>query len=376
MSGKSDGTELILEVDEQISQVHTKSLDVSFHEILSMFNDDELVIEPEFQRLFRWKEEKQSRFIESLLLELPIPPVYVIEKEGGVYELIDGLQRISSWLHFMGAHPKKVDEDGAPKRLVLDGCDIIPALNGRTYDQLPTALQIKLKRHPVRMEVIRKESDPRLRYYMFKRLNTGGELLSPQELRNCTIRLLDARFNNFIIKLSGEKNFTKCTDPLSDEKKDMMYREEYVLRFFALKNAIDKYEHRVGDFLTEYMEEVSDPEGKEDFDYENEEEVFGRTFEILAKTMGEGAFSLVSPKGNLVDGFSTYHFEAFTLGMQPLLSKISISTKQERATLRATMLEIKQDAQFKKITTGGGKNYAIPLRARVDFVRKRLKAAL
>lgn len=100
---KVSAGELIQHVDSNIDMVRTRTLDLSFNELLDMYQNDELEISPEYQRLFRWSEEKQSRFIESLILEMPIPPIYVIEVEEGIYELIDGLQRISSYLHFRGA---------------------------------------------------------------------------------------------------------------------------------------------------------------------------------------------------------------------------------------------------------------------------------
>ena len=167
-------------MDSQIIKIRTKSLDVSFNELYDMYQNQELTISPDYQRLFRWEEEKQSRFIESLILEMPVPPIFVIETEEGVYELIDGLQRISSYLHFRGEHLGKTADDF----LVLQGCDIVEDLNGITFDKLPKALQIKIKRSFVRMEVIKKESESSLKYHMFKRLNTGGELLSAQEI-NC-----------------------------------------------------------------------------------------------------------------------------------------------------------------------------------------------
>ena len=95
---------LIENVDSQIIKIRTKSLDVSFNELYDMYKNGELTISPDYQRLFRWEEEKQSRFIESLILEMPVPPIFVIETGDGIYELIDGLQRISSYLHFRGEH--------------------------------------------------------------------------------------------------------------------------------------------------------------------------------------------------------------------------------------------------------------------------------
>ena len=125
---------LIENVDSQIIKIRTKSLDVSFNELYDMYQNKELTISPDYQRLFRWEEEKQSRFVESLIL--------VIETDDGIYELIDGLQRISSYLHFRGERLGETEDDF----LILHGCDIVGDLNGMTFDELPKALQIKIKR--------------------------------------------------------------------------------------------------------------------------------------------------------------------------------------------------------------------------------------
>src|SRR5690625_1073691 len=103
--------DLITTVDSKIDLVRTRSLDLSFNELLDMYRNDELEISPDYQRLFRWREENQSRFIESLILEMPIPPIYVIETEEGVYELIDGLQRLSSYFHFRGVLKNLEDDE-------------------------------------------------------------------------------------------------------------------------------------------------------------------------------------------------------------------------------------------------------------------------
>ena len=120
---------LVQIVDKKISQVRTKSLD--------MYEDGELIISPDYQRLFRWEDGKQSRFIETLILELPLPPIFVIEIEDGRYELIDGLQRVSSYLRFRG-------ELKGWDTLKLESCDIIPELNGY-MSNLTTLYQLSKK---------------------------------------------------------------------------------------------------------------------------------------------------------------------------------------------------------------------------------------
>lgn len=372
--GKPSPIDVIQSVDGAISRVRTRAVDVSFNELFDMYRSKELVIDPDFQRLFRWSEGKQSQFIESLILELPIPPIYVMEVDDGIYELIDGLQRISSYLHFRGLHPS---DQVAGKQLTLNECDVLPMLNGLRYEDLPQALQIKLKRHFIRMEVLRRESDKQLRYHMFKRLNTGGELLSPQEIRNCTIRLLDDTFNDFLKKMAKERFFETCMAELTEEKRERMYMEEYALRFFAMKNDIDRYQKDIGDFLTEYMEAVSSPENAVAFDYSSEEQVFRKTFRALAEALGEGAFSGVNRQGNVMGYFSALHFEALTIGIQKHLKAIDeLPDEAAKEKFKATLLNLKRNPEFQSLTKGGGKNYAAALRKRIQFVEQRVGECL
>lgn len=364
--------ELIERVDSKIEQVKTRSLDISFNELMDMYKDGELEIDPEYQRLFRWSLENQSRFIESLILEMPIPPIYVIEKEEGVYELIDGLQRISSYLHFRGALPEDEDRE---IMLCLTGCDIVTELNGYTYGKLPKALQIKLKRNFIRVEVIRKGSDERLRYYMFKRLNTGGERLSEQEIRNCTIRLLDDTFNNFIIRLSDVEEFKTCLTNLSEGKQEQKVNQEYVLKFFAYKNYCGNYKKEIGSFLTEYMENVSYPEteGKHvAFNYAEEEKIFRKTFTVLCQALGEYAFARVNQKGRFVASVTPTHFDAITIGIQPYLDRLDETNEEQMRGLAELIKNIKGDSDFLNAAAGGGKNTANYLNRRIKLVEQRV----
>lgn len=372
--------ELIRDVDLQLKSVHTQSLDISFNELADMIKEGELDISPDYQRLFLWSEGARSRFIESLLLEMPVPPIYVVEEEDNKKLLIDGLQRLSSYLHFRGMldapHLKPPLQNG--DKLVLQDCDIIKSLNGKTYDNLGTALQIKLKRSFVRVEVVRKGSNPKFKYYMFKRLNTGGAALTDQQLRNCTIRLLDPVFNDFIMKLADQnQDFKTCISTISEEQTYGAYDKELVLRFFALKNWLPQFKHDVADFMTDYMEAVSDPDNTEPFDYPKEEDIFARTFAILAKALDDKAFSRANKnKDDLIRAFGIYHYEAFTIGLQPFLGKLDIGTNDGINKVRDLLTSIKLDPDFIGLTTGGGKNSPGPLKARIKFVEDKLAAAL
>jgi hypothetical protein len=374
------GIELLQAVQKQVKQIQTSSLDLSFNELLDMYVNQELTIDPEYQRAFRWSAGKESRFIESLVLGMPIPPLFVIELDDGRYELIDGLQRLSSYFHFRGALELEIFDRHIVKGqgLVLGECDIVKELNGLDHDRLPAAMQIRLKRHFIRVEVIRKDSDQRLRYHMFKRLNTGGENLSEQEIRNCTVRLLDggATFMRFLSELSTTAEFRRCTENLSEEAYQQKFDQELVLRFFAFKNNRDEYVHDVSDFMTDYMESIADPDIGAPFNYEVERETFLRTFAVLATVLEDKAFGWVNRTGTIVRGFAVYHFEAFSLGVQPFLGRIDLTQANQVEILRNVLEGVKRDRAFQEITSGGGRNSKGALDRRVGFVQNALEQAI
>ena len=209
---------------ENDGRLNRRNFDISFNELYDMYKDGELIIQPEFQRLFRWSEKQQSLFIESLLLDMPVPPIYVDEQIDGSYVLVDGLQRISSYLNFRGIQLQienqeeiinpdledeqfmEVDQIEISPRInpgfQLSGCEIRKDLNGKSYDDLSIIDRRNLKRVFIRIEVLTKDNEKSVKYHMFKRLNSGGSLLSEQELRNSNIRMVDERFINFINELA------------------------------------------------------------------------------------------------------------------------------------------------------------------------------
>jgi hypothetical protein len=373
-----DSAASLIEIIEITSKkAHVKSLDISFNELLDMVGNNELDIEPDYQRLFRWTESQQSRFIESLILEMPVPPIFVIQEETGKYQLIDGLQRISSYLHLRG----KLDTGDVPidnkvkmgDKLVLVDCDIVPELNGKAFEDLPAATQIRLKRSFIRVEAVQATSDPHFKYHMFKRLNVGGNRLSEQQVRNCAIRMLDKKFPDLIVDLSSDANFVTCTEGLTNERILSAVNEELVLKFFAFKNKREDFKHAVGDFLTDYMEQVSDPAKTLSFDYSQETQTFRKTFEVLASSLAEKAFAMPNKARTAISaGFSMYHFESITMGLQSVLPKLFPGDALQMTKLKDVLTEIKLDPGFISITTGGGKNSPGLLAARIGFVEKGL----
>ena len=349
-------------IDDKIGEVRTESLDLTFGEIVNLHATRELVIQPEYQRLFRWSDDQKSRLIESILLELPIPQIFVIERETGVFELIDGLQRVSSVIQFI--NPAVLDLEP----LVLQGCDLVTELNDKKFDDLSLRLRLTIKRSSVRTVVIKRQSKFFLRYTMFKRLNTGGVSLDPQEIRNCSARMVGedgTRFYSFLQNKATHPAFLNCIESLAQVEKDKKGDEELVLRFLATKNARHLFKESVRDWLDNYMEKIllKDIE----FDYEKEEINFNKVFIYLSNALGEGSF--VKYRGDKpIGGLAPAYYEAITIGTLNAIDEIiNLPIDLVRKKVIATV----QTDDFRQ-NTGPGANKRSKLEGRIKVIQDAL----
>lgn len=349
-------------IDEKIGEVRTESLDLTFGEIVNLYSSKELVIQPEYQRLFRWSDDQKSRLIESILLELPIPQIFVIERETGVFELIDGLQRVSSVIQFINPAILNLDP------LILQGCDLVKELNTKKFDDLSLRLKLTIKRSSVRTVVIKRQSKSMLRYAMFKRLNTGGAILDPQEIRNCSARMVGedgTRFYSFIQNKAIHPAFLNCIETLAQVEKEKKGDEELVLRFFATKNARTLFKGSVQDWLDTYMEEILLK--KTEFDYKKEEEQFDKVFMFLSNILGEGSF--VKYRGEKpTGGLAPAYYEAITVGTFNALDEIR-NVPIER--VRQKIINAVQTQEFRN-NTGSGANKLSKLEGRIKVIQDAL----
>jgi hypothetical protein len=356
---------LMAAIDAKIGEVRTEAIDLSFGEIVNLTTENEIRIDPEYQRLFRWSAEQKSRLVESILLRLPIPPVFFIENEDGRYELIDGLQRISSMIQFI--EPKLLGLDP----LELIGCDIIGPLNGYKYDTLLLTLRLKVKRSAVRTIVIKRQSKYFLRYEMFKRLNTGGSLLSPQEIRNCSARLFGergVRFYDSITELSKWPSFLRTTETLADVDIEKRGREELVLRFFAAKNGADFYHGHVADWLDSFMEAILLE--KISFVLEDEMSRFRVVFDAIDRVAGMGAFCKFA-NGKPVGGLAPAHFEAIAIAFNNELEKVE---KGDPEIINAAVVLARQSEAF-RANVGPGANNRSKLAGRISVIQEAIAHA-
>ena len=243
----------IEQIEEEIlrlrNNLKTDRLDMSFGEIMNLYQEDVLIIQPEYQRAYRWSEEQKTNFIESILLGIPIPPIFVAEDTEGQWELVDGLQRISTILSFFGLLKNDIKNKNNFKLTTSDLINDI--LDGIDITTLPLKLKLTIQRAVCRVEILRWDSQTDMRYQLFNRLNTGSSPLAPQEIRNCVFTGL---FNSLLQELAQNSDFNKLINP-TQKQIDEMFLEELVLRFFAFKDNFNDLvvEKSIQDFVSTYM---------------------------------------------------------------------------------------------------------------------------
>jgi hypothetical protein len=307
------------QIDAKRSKIHSDQYSMSIGEIANMYRDGEIDIHPEFQRIYRWSDEQKSRFIESILLGIPIPSLFVAQREDGKWDVIDGLQRLSTILQLMGCL-KDQDKKKVPQ-LILTKTKYLPALEGMVWDRketgakLDSAQQLYIKRAKLDFKIILRESGDMAKFELFQRLNTGGSELSDQEIRNAMLVAAKREFFVWLKDMANVSEFKQCVC-LSERSYDEQYDLELVLRFLILRTiqigAISGMGD-LGDFLTEGMQALADTH---DSWSQQESTAFKNTFELIANVAADNAFRRFDrEKDRFLGGFSISAFEVIAMGI-------------------------------------------------------------
>lgn len=285
------------EIDSMAKAIKTDNYPMSIGELANLYQEGDLKINPIYQRMFRWDITQQSALIESILLNIPIPPIYVYQNERGTWNLIDGQQRLSTIFKFMGILKKdSEDEDGVDfvEGEPLACTKFLPSLEGKYWDNedesisLTDAQRRYIKRSKILIIIIDKSSDEFAQYEMFQRLNTGGSHLSPQEIRNCILVMKNEEVYKKMREMSRYQNFINAV-PISEKDAEEQGYLELVVRYLVLRysefNVSDSENYN--NFLTD---EILSLINKNDIDFEKEKELFERTFDLLYEVMDENSF--------------------------------------------------------------------------------------
>lgn len=339
------------ELMEQKMKVDFNTYDISLKELISMVKDNLINIAPDYQRQFRWDTERQSALIESLFLGIPIPSLFTATNADGTWELIDGVQRVSTIICFIG--DKQLREKISEKNnnaLKLSGLNKLKTFNNRFFSDLPIDIQIKLKLSSIKITTLSDKSDRDVRFDLFERLNKGGVILTAQEIRSCVYR---GQFNDFLRKLAADPNFIKCVHLSRTQEMDGT-REELVLRFFAYLYDIDNFDHSVKEFLNDYMAKAN-----KHFAYEENEKLFRIVFQALNSALPNGI-----NKGRKNTPLNLY--EAVAVGA-------ALAYKNSGKINTANIQEWIKDKDLIKYTTGATNSKPRVL-GRINFCQRRFEA--
>ncbi len=328
--------------EKQIRQIQKEirfdTRDFPVETIVARFKQDLFFIPP-YQREFIWNERQQSQFIESVIMGLPIPMMFLAEDEEGSFEIVDGTQRIQSLEAFLS-------DD-----LELEGLKKLDTLNGFRFRDLPSAQQNKLTSRALRLVILDSETTDESRRDLFDRINKSGQALTPSERRRGA---LDGEFMTFLEERANNPLFRSLC-PVTPRMARRREPLELVTRFFAYSDRYLNFEHDVDSFLDDYVKKHLT-----EFDAERMTAEFDATMGFVQRFFPYGfaksAKATTTPR---------VRFEALSVG-------VNLALRIEPKLTPAPVISWLESKQFVEWTTTHASNSAPRLRGRIEYVRDRL----
>lgn len=341
-------SEALAEIQKERRTVGFDTYDITIKQLIDMIAEKNINVSPDYQRRFVWDDVRQSQLIESIFLGIPIPNIFMATNLDSSWEVIDGLQRITTTLRF-ASHTHAVIDGHNLGALKLKGLEKVPSLNGVIFENMPSNLKLNFLTRPLRITVLNDQSDFQVRFDLFERLNTGGIILHDQEIRNCVFR---GRFAEFIKECVKKPDFDTVIK--RSDKNGRGNLEELVLKFFAYYEDRSLFKHSVKGFLNDYMERKT-----KSFDNESVlREVFVQTFSEIKRCLPNGIV-----RANRLNSTPLVLFEAIAVGVADILT----AGNQVDAKKLNDLLEHKS---LKNLTTGAT-NSLPKLTGRIDYVSQR-----
>ena len=296
-------------------EIAADTISMSISELTNLYHEGVLVIRPEFQRLFRWSQEQKSRLVESVLLGIPLPSLFVSQSDEGKWELVDGLQRVSTLLELQG-HLKNPDGSVRPS-LELSATKFLPSLGGYSWNsdtgkELSDTHKLDIRLARLDLKVIKRSSDPKAKFDLFQRLNSFGSIATAQEIRSAMVAGTNGDCLAWLTRLAAHDSFVSCI-ALNDRLLDEQYDIELVLRFLMLHN-IAAERGRLSDFSSRLDDWAIELASTPDL-WAALEATFDTTFTWLAQRGGSDVLRKWDAERNAFrGGFLNTSFEVFALG--------------------------------------------------------------
>jgi len=353
--------------------VKTQSIEYDLETLVKKIVKGVIKLDPDYQRRHRWDNITSSKLIESLILNIPIPIIYLsydidvdTNEEGARYSVIDGQQRLTAIVKFF------------ENKFPLEGLDILEDLEGCFYKDLPPFLLRRLEERTIKCLRIDSTVDPQVKYDIFERLNSGSVKLESHELRNAVLR---GEFNTKCKELSKDENFRKLLQiPLEDaeyesnSKVKKMEDVELVLRFFALiednykgyKKTKDK---QFKDFLSDSLAEKNKLDKLE---IEKYALVFKKTMKCIYDTFGDLAFAKYKFTGGVLEKQSNFNAAVYDALAVAVASEVNLDAPNISAEKVTAFKDLFKNPTFFEYVNGSILD-STKLIYRIDLARETIK---
>ncbi|MFT5528040.1 MAG: hypothetical protein ACI9HK_006028, partial [Pirellulaceae bacterium] len=337
-----------MQIVEQSKRIEYYLTDYSV-ELLAMKMGNEQFVIPPYQRDDTWEPDRKSRFIESLLMGLPIPFLFFWEKSDGKLEVVDGSQRLRTISQFLNSE------------LVIGELTQLTELAGLRFRDLPESRQLKIKNRSIRGIILNEHADEQARFDIFERINTGSKIANKAEVRRGA---LAGPFLDLVIKLAKDELFIKLA-PVPKKGVSLRKREEMVTRFFAYADLylsdFKDYHDRPAEYLFDYAKaknkDLEDTKRAKDF-----EKRFHETMKFIEKTFPYGFRKSAAAT-------ETYYtrFESLAVGSRLALDQ-DPGLKKNPPDVGSWI----SGNQFKEYSKSGSSNVRRRMKDRLEYVRDRL----
>lgn len=332
----NEGIEIKVPFDPNLVKVTSQPLTLG--DIIDRIEHDEIKLDTEFQRRpDLWSLVKQSQLIESVLMRLPLPTFYFDGADDNKWRVIDGLQRISTLRNYV-----------VEKKYSLQGLEFLTKFNGSFFDDLPRELQRRIKTFPITVYIVEKGTPEELKYNIFSRINRGGLILTPQEIRNALHQGIAADFVN---KLAFDNSFKKATENKISSLR--MEDRDFVARFIAFYLiGYEKYQPDLDSFISKGMSRIKTLSESQ---LNITEQKFTTAMETSLKIFGNDAFRKRFNATEKRRPINKALFEVFSVSLAKLenLEIEKILARKEEFRNRFIALMNNADGKFLRSITQG-----------------------
>lgn len=355
MNLEEKNKKLQLEIENVRKEIKTDNFSMAIRELVQVYRDGDLELSPAYQRLFRWSDETKTKFIESILMGIPTPPIFIAQKKGSKWTIVDGLQRISTILQLMGLIEVRDTEGNMKPPFKFKSADKLQSIEDLDWLTLNEDAQRIIKMTKIDLKIILIEDNVQAQYELFTRLNTGSVSLQSQEIRNCLIIMLDEDFYKKINELKTEPEYRNCIN-LTENKNEIEFPMELILRYFILKhNKINFNDYNLSsDLLSSFIDkETANIIKDESFNINNEIIVFKRVFKILNEVLNNNTFRKFNASKNEFEGpFLQTSFEAILPG---LANNIEFYENEGKEKLKAKIIQMYLEEDYNNAAKRGNK---------------------